>query len=85
MTLKYGDHFVPFGAIASINENTKKTSIVGDEGNLYLSGVPEEGSLKVKWGSSDTQKCLATFNLSTAIKPSNNIASGLKQITISCI
>ncbi|HDM8045886.1 TPA: fimbrial biogenesis outer membrane usher protein [Vibrio campbellii] len=85
MTLKYGDHFVPFGAIASINENTKKTSIVGDEGNLYLSGVPEKGSLKVKWGSSDTQKCLATFNLSTAIKPSNNIASGVKQITISCI
>ena len=85
VTLKYGDHFVPFGAVASINEDSKNTGIVSDDGKLYLSGVPEKGSLKVKWGDRDTQQCLAAFDLSTTIKPRNNNAYGIKQITISCI
>ena len=85
ITLKYGDHFVPFGAVASINEDSKNTGIVSDEGNLYLSGVPEKGSLKVKWGDRDTQQCLANFNLPTTIEQKKDNYIGMHLITINCI
>lgn len=41
---------VPFGAMASAElESGSVTGIVGDEGDLYLSGMPEDGSFQLNW------------------------------------
>ncbi|MRG17284.1 hypothetical protein GIJ71_21585, partial [Stenotrophomonas sp. MY17] len=38
---------VPFGAIVSQNTTS---SIVGDEGSVFLTGMAEKGTLDVSWG-----------------------------------
>lgn len=52
---------IPFGAVATI-DNGKHTSqgIVDDRGMVYLSGVPDKGSVIVTW---QNNKCLANYNL----------------------
>ena len=55
---------VPFGAIASLN-NGEQNSIVGDDGQVYLSGLPDSGILNVKWGKSIDEQCRVDFNLSS--------------------
>lgn len=43
---------VPFGATASVDgQDANLASIVGDKGQVFLSGLPEEGLLLVNWGS----------------------------------
>lgn len=56
---------LPFGTLVSVDgENgTDNTGIVGDAGQVYLSGLPEKGSLSAKWGNSVSQQCLVAFNL----------------------
>lgn len=49
---------VPFGAMASAElESGSVTGIVGDEGDLYLSGMPEEGAFQLNWGRDNSNKC----------------------------
>ena len=49
MTLKYGNKSVPFGAIVTHGEN-KNGSIVAENGQVYLTGLPQSGKLQVSWG-----------------------------------
>ncbi|SUH05183.1 Outer membrane usher protein FimD [Salmonella enterica subsp. enterica] len=43
---------VPFGATASVDgQDANLASIVGDKGQVFLSGLPEEGLLLVNWGA----------------------------------
>lgn len=49
MTLKYGNKSVPFGAIVTHGEN-KNGSIVAENGQVYLTGLPQSGQLQVSWG-----------------------------------
>ncbi|MCU6204508.1 FimD/PapC C-terminal domain-containing protein, partial [Enterobacter cloacae] len=49
---------VPFGAVASAELATGSVSgITGENGELYLSGMPEEGTFTLKWGSEKTKPC----------------------------
>ena len=71
LTLHYRGKFVPFGAIVSNrameNDNSAsdpQTNIVGDDGQVYLPGLTEKGSLAVRWGKEITQQCHATYDLS---------------------
>lgn len=42
---------VPFGAMVSgVDATTVSTSIVGDSGQVYLSGMADSGTLTTKWG-----------------------------------
>ncbi|HJH19379.1 MAG TPA: fimbrial biogenesis outer membrane usher protein [Pseudomonas lactis] len=69
LTLTYLGKPVPFGASATVVENTTtspNTGIVGLEGELYLSGVPEKGELQVQWGEDAIQQCKVNFNLPVA-------------------
>lgn len=50
MTLKYGNKSVPFGAIVTHGEN-KNGSIVAENGQVYLTGLPQSGKLQVSWGN----------------------------------
>jgi len=50
---------VPFGATASliVEGKTSSSSFVGDNGDLYLSGVPEKSQVQVTWGKGAHQQC----------------------------
>ncbi|WP_321146765.1 fimbria/pilus outer membrane usher protein [Providencia alcalifaciens] len=66
MTLKQGAKYVPFGAIATLTSDNSAdniSSIVGDAGQVYLTGLPETGELLVKWGETAAQQCQVKFDL----------------------
>lgn len=63
--LTYQDGVIPFGAIAKLldgNTDEENTSIVGDNGQLYMSGLPDSGKLLIQWGTSDNTSCIANFS-----------------------
>lgn len=71
---------VPFGAMAGIDDNKKNSgSIVGDGGQVYLSGMPNTGTLTVKWGTSASQTCRVNYRL-----PEMPTASGIQLINGDC-
>ncbi|MEG5551155.1 fimbria/pilus outer membrane usher protein [Enterobacter wuhouensis] len=68
MTLIYRRLPVPFGAQARLEGGSG--GIVGDDGQVYLTGAPEEGILKVKWNG--TQRCVVHYQL-PEINPSQSV------------
>ncbi len=40
------------------------TSMVGDDGQIYLSGLPLEGELLIQWGDGAQSQCRAHYRLS---------------------
>ncbi|MCM7587703.1 fimbrial biogenesis outer membrane usher protein [Enterobacter chuandaensis] len=59
MTLLYRGLPVPFGAQATTEEGSH--GIVGDDGQVYLTGVADEGRVHVKWN--DTPQCVVHYRL----------------------
>lgn len=80
---------IPLGAVAVVTGETGKnalpaeqnTGIVGDNGQVYLSGLPETGSVQVKWGNDISQQCHGHFSLADV---PDNMYSPIRQLTISC-
>ncbi|EQC3334523.1 fimbria/pilus outer membrane usher protein [Escherichia coli] len=57
---------VPFGSLVTLNsENSTNSSIVADEGQVYMSGLPKEDVLIAKWGNAPSQQCRATYKIKT--------------------
>ncbi|WP_447885614.1 fimbria/pilus outer membrane usher protein [Serratia fonticola] len=77
---------VPFGATATIIAGNKSGSsdvssgIVGDNGEVYLNGLPEKGRLLVIWGKRPEQQCEADFSL-----PKNKDTPVLQAISVCTI
>lgn len=72
MTLQHQGKPIPLGATASLKQDGQATGsggIVGGGGELYLSGVPDEGRLQVQWGPANDQSCEVDFVLPPAGKP----------------
>jgi outer membrane usher protein len=70
---------VPFGAtVVPEGEGTSYSSIVGDNGEVYLSGLSKTGTLKVSWGNSADSQCRATYRLSDSTE------QGLQMTTAVC-
>ncbi|MGL5387632.1 MAG: fimbria/pilus outer membrane usher protein [Serratia sp. (in: enterobacteria)] len=65
MTLLYaGGKPVPFGAIVSANGSKDAEGfIVGDNGQVYLTGLAQSGQLKVQWGSGPDEQCHVNYSL----------------------
>lgn len=85
MTLKNGDKYVPFGAIATListDAANQTSSIVGDEGQVYLTGLPSKGDLIVKWGESAEQQCQVSFDINPQTDTTDNL---IAQATSACI
>lgn len=61
ITLIHDGRPVPFGATVSTVES-ENASIVGDDGQVYLSGMPLSGKLKVQWGDKPEQQCMVTYS-----------------------
>ncbi|WP_234257043.1 fimbrial biogenesis usher protein [Pectobacterium sp. IFB5596] len=53
---------IPFGALVS-RVDSDSTGIVGDDGQVFLSGLAPEGELKVAWGSGSQQQCTLRYAL----------------------
>lgn len=69
ITLSYQGKPVPFGAVATLRQPKgalENSGIVGSDGQIYLSGVPDEGVLLVKWGNATDQNCQLAFTLPAA-------------------
>ncbi|QDL35737.1 fimbria/pilus outer membrane usher protein [Serratia liquefaciens] len=63
MTLTKDGKPLPFGTTVSAGEST---GIVGDGGQVFLSGLASKGSLTAQWGRDAGQSCRATWTLGAA-------------------
>ncbi|MFC0226311.1 fimbria/pilus outer membrane usher protein [Serratia aquatilis] len=88
MTLKRGAGVVPFGATASLAglpNGEESGSIVGDAGQVYLSGLPESGTLQVGWGDGPDRQCQVRFDLkatkTTAERPVRELTAYCESTT----
>lgn len=52
---------VPFGAMVSVEGEPENTSIVGEAGEVYLSGLESRGRLLARWGNG--KECRAAYTL----------------------
>lgn len=59
MTLKYGNKSVPFGAIVTHGKN-KNGSIVAENGQVYLTGLPQSGNYRFHGAKIKTQTVLSS-------------------------
>ncbi len=62
MTIIKNGKPVPFGAIVSSDEN-RGGSIVADEGQVYLTGLPLAGQLTARWGDGPDAQCRINYTL----------------------
>lgn len=62
ITVTRGGKSVPFGSL--IRENGAGiTSMVGNDGQVYLSGAPLSGELLIQWGDGANSRCIAHYVL----------------------
>ena len=83
-TLTYQDGTPPFGATAKVDlpkqEEGSSSGIVAEKGQLYLSGVPAQGTIVLTWREDGMSKtCRAPFRL-----PDTPSASSVKLISAIC-
>ncbi|WP_271445988.1 fimbrial biogenesis usher protein [Citrobacter sp. Awk 4] len=78
MTLVFNGKPVPFGAIATADQS-QSTGIVADNGQVYLTGLPLTGEVKVKWGNDVSAECVAGYHV-----PSESQTQALINVTTVC-
>ncbi|MGP0906806.1 fimbria/pilus outer membrane usher protein [Serratia sp. CY76391] len=71
LNLTYQGKPVPFGAMAvldthNLDEGQKAANgIVGDDGQLFMTGLPDEGRLNLQWGSGADERCGVPYHLTS--------------------
>nr|WP_241679986.1 FimD/PapC C-terminal domain-containing protein [Serratia oryzae] len=79
--LQAGGKPVPFGAQAALQGAAEvNSSIVGDGGQVYLTGMPESGVLQVQWGAQPDQQCRVNYRL-----PAPTAEPGVPMINGQCL
>ncbi|MGN7896843.1 fimbrial biogenesis usher protein [Enterobacter sp. 22452] len=78
LTLLHNNEPVPFGATVT-RDDEGTSSIVGDEGQVYLSGLAPKGTLKVQWGEGADQNCSADYQL-----PADAENAPITQVKVIC-
>ncbi|PFH11520.1 outer membrane usher protein [Collimonas sp. PA-H2] len=84
IALSYLGKPAPFGATAVLMENgvaSNNTGIVGLNGEVYLSGVPDIGELQLQWTDGSEQQCKVSFSLPP---PVADAVSALRTLRTSC-
>ena len=69
LKLSYKGKLIAFGSLVSVFTNGKliTNGIVANDGEVYLSGIPKEHHIVVKWGAKDEQQCGLSVPLSLDI------------------
>jgi len=75
LTLRHHGGAVPFGAVLSV-DNT--TSIVGDDGEVYVTGLKEATRFTVQWGEGSAQHC------SGAVTVPEQISAPVFKASVAC-
>ncbi|HEH9401913.1 TPA: fimbrial biogenesis outer membrane usher protein [Aeromonas sobria] len=83
VTLPYKNGVVPFGATVELESDKESRSIVGEGGEVYLTGLPQKGILNVKWGSAPDKQCHAKIVLPSDTVESNQ-QDDILQISARC-
>ncbi|MGN7790337.1 fimbria/pilus outer membrane usher protein [Enterobacter sp. 22452] len=65
-TLQQGKQALPFGAVVQLSGEKERVFYVGNDGQVYLNGVAERGSLTVTLDSE--QRCHVDYDLTHAIR-----------------
>lgn len=78
ITVKRGDSAVPFGSVVR-EESSGATSMVGDDGQIYLSGLPLKGKLLIQWGDGKSSRCFAPYRL-----PEESLKQAVAMATATC-
>ena len=78
MSLIYNGKPVPFGALAT-PVGRQGSSIVADNGQVYLSGMPLAGKVRAKWGEGPNASCEADYSL-----PPESKNQALSQLSAVC-
>nr|WP_081925163.1 fimbria/pilus outer membrane usher protein [Rahnella sp. WP5] len=74
---------VPFGATVSLLDNDSTvTGIVSDNGEVYLTGLPETGNIMAKWGNGSNEQCKGAYSLTSS--NASDPSALIKQITAQC-
>lgn len=69
---------MPFGSV--VRENTSGvTSMVGEDGQIYLSGLPLKGELLIQWGESANARCVAHYAL-----PEESLKQAVTLTNVTC-
>lgn len=72
---------VPFGAtVTQTGSAGDQGFIVGDGGQVYLTGLAQQGGLDVRWGKGAGQQCRAAYQV-----PKAAMASGIHRLTARCL
>lgn len=79
VTLSLDGKPLPFSTVVTLADSDVN-GIVGDNGEVYLSGMPVQGSLTAKWGKEVNQMCKANYLL-----PDNIAEQLIKRISVECI
>ncbi|MBJ9122321.1 fimbria/pilus outer membrane usher protein [Citrobacter koseri] len=67
---------LPFGTVVT---GDGASGLVGDDGQVYLSGMPEKGEIEARWGKSADQSCVINYSLTK-----NALAASVARIDGSC-
>ncbi|MEH2922176.1 fimbrial biogenesis usher protein [Samsonia erythrinae] len=78
MSLEYQGKPVPFGAVVASGDHGS-SSIVANNGQVYLTGLPTKGQVHVKWGNQSDTQCTATYDI-----PPESQTSWLTEVTAQC-
>lgn len=78
LTLTHNGKPLPFGSMVSMDGNDN-AGIVGDDGQVYLSGLPLSGKLKVQWGEGADKQCQSTYSL-----PEDSKNKAITRATVEC-
>ena len=86
LTLTHDGQPVPFGALAHMKDSNGEdsSSIVGDAGMVYLSGMSPQGIIRVEWGRSPDRQCRVSYNLGEAPAGRSAPAAGVVQQALPC-
>lgn len=71
--LRQNGKALPFGTVVALADS-EVSSIVGDGGSIYLSGLPLKGTLNAVWGKDNSARCSVRYQLS---KQDFNTRTGL--------
>lgn len=78
ITLTHNGRPVPFGSSVTRSDEGSG-SIVGDDGQVYLSGLAQEGVLTAQWGKDAGSHCTAHYTL-----PAKNESQPISRVTGVC-
>lgn len=71
---------VPFGADV-LDQQKTLVSMVGQGGQILLRGLPDQGSLQVKWGDNPGESCTLSYSVDPTAKEA---VTGYRQIDAPC-